>query len=130
MDGAVDLMLRKKQKLAGTAIQLDGIDAGHFDTIARRTDGMSGRGLSKLMISIQGHVYAKSVAALDGPELLEGAHHTAPLWSRASHGTLVLRCTISAARMAVMIPLGAAPQSWTRSWRATPRWPTSSLAAP
>ena len=36
-----------------------------------RTDGYSGRALSKLMISVQGHAYAKDDPTIEGAELLE-----------------------------------------------------------
>ena len=50
---------------------LSGINDSHFHEIARVTPGYSGRAISKLMITLQGHVYGKSVPKLDGAELME-----------------------------------------------------------
>ena len=35
------------------------------------TEGLSGRAISKLMISLQGHVYGKTIAELDATEMME-----------------------------------------------------------
>ena len=50
---------------------LSGINDSHFHEIARLTPGYSGRAISKLMITLQGHVYGKSVPVSDGAELME-----------------------------------------------------------
>ena len=52
-----DIMLAKPPKtVGGSRIQLHGIEDQHLDEIALQTEGYSGRAISKLMISIQGHV--------------------------------------------------------------------------
>jgi ATPase family AAA domain-containing protein 3A/B len=53
-----NMLLRKRQKLGGSAISVRDVNDEHFSEIAARTEGYSGRGLSKLMISVQGHAYA------------------------------------------------------------------------
>eukprot|EP00746_Dinoflagellata_sp_MGD_P076498 gnl/MRDRNA2_/MRDRNA2_308025_c0_seq1.p1 gnl/MRDRNA2_/MRDRNA2_308025_c0~~gnl/MRDRNA2_/MRDRNA2_308025_c0_seq1.p1 ORF type:complete len:103 (+),score=17.21 gnl/MRDRNA2_/MRDRNA2_308025_c0_seq1:2-310(+) len=63
-------MLAKPTKtVGGSRIQLHGIEDQHLDEIALQTEGYSGRAISKLMISIQGHVYSKAVPELDAEEL-------------------------------------------------------------
>ena len=65
-----DIMLAKPPKtVGGSRIQLHGIEDQHLDEIALQTEGYSGRAISKLMISIQGHVYSKAVPELDAEEL-------------------------------------------------------------
>jgi ATPase family AAA domain-containing protein 3A/B len=41
------------------------VDGAYLDTVASRTEGFSGRGISKLFISLQGAVYGKSSPRLD-----------------------------------------------------------------
>jgi len=64
-------MLFRGNRVTGTQIILSGINDTHFDEIARLTPGYSGRAISKLMITVQGHVYGKTVPKLDGAELME-----------------------------------------------------------
>ena len=63
-------MLFRGNRVSGTQIMLSGINDSHFHEIARLTPGYSGRAISKLMITLQGHVYGKSVPN-DGAELME-----------------------------------------------------------
>ena len=64
-------MLFQENRVSGTQIMLSGINDSHFHEIATLTAGYSGRAISKLMITLQGHVYGKSVPNLDGAELME-----------------------------------------------------------
>lgn len=50
--------------------QVAGVDKEHLDELAKRTEGFSGRGISKLFISMQGAVYGQREAVLT-PELFE-----------------------------------------------------------
>eukprot|EP01051_Picozoa_sp_SAG22_P008082 SAG22_NODE_596_length_8727_cov_107.360338_8_plen_383_part_00 len=61
--------LLRPQKPQKTPIALEGIQERHFDMIAEKTAGYSGRGLSKLMAAVQGYVYGKGEAKLSGAEL-------------------------------------------------------------
>lgn len=46
-------------------VDADGIDEEYWDALALRTEGFSGRAISKMMLSVQGAVYGRRDASLN-----------------------------------------------------------------
>ena len=63
------------------------IGDAEFKKVAELTEGYSGRAISKLMISLQGHVYGKEVTELDAAEMMEVV--TAKMASYEKRGQLL-----------------------------------------
>lgn len=90
----------------------DSFTPEYFKELARRTEGFSGRAISKLMISVQGSVYGKSVPKLT-KELMEevvqwklrefddkrsfGSHHLEAEWYASGAKTAMPRASSGAA---------------------------------
>ena len=54
-------LLGPAKQAQGIQIELDGIGDEHIERVAAMADGLSGRAISKLMASVQGHVYSKTL---------------------------------------------------------------------
>ena len=71
------LLLEGKEAAGGShPITTKDIGDAEFKKVAELTEGYSGRAISKLMISLQGHVYGKEVTELDAAEMMEVSANT------------------------------------------------------
>ena len=82
------LLLEGKEAAGGgNPITTKDIGDAEFKKVAELTEGYSGRAISKLMISLQGHVYGKEVTELDAAEMMEVV--TAKMASYEKRGQLL-----------------------------------------